>query len=105
MTSNGFVWGAATAAFQIEGATTADGRGESIWDRFAATAGKVARGETGDPACEHYYRWEGDLDLMASLGLQGYRFSISWPRIQPTGQGPANQRGLDFYRRLVEGML
>ena len=100
-----FVWGAATAAYQIEGATKADGRGESIWDRFAATEGKVAEGDTGDPACEHYYRWRDDLDLMKSLGLDGYRFSISWPRIQPTGRGPANQRGLDFYRALVEGML
>jgi beta-glucosidase len=105
MTGNGFVWGAATAAFQIEGATTADGRGESIWDRFAATDGKVAHGDTGDPACEHYYRWADDLDLMRSLGLESYRFSISWPRIQPTGRGPANQRGIDFYRALVEGML
>ena len=102
---DGFVWGAATAAFQIEGATTADGRGESIWDRFAATDGKVAHGDTGDPACEHYYRWRDDLDLMRSLGLEGYRFSISWPRIQPGGRGPANQRGIDFYRALVEGML
>jgi beta-glucosidase len=102
---DGFVWGAATAAFQIEGATKADGRGESIWDRFAATEGKVAGGDTGDPACEHYYRWEHDLDLMRSLGLQGYRFSIAWPRIQPDGRGPANQRGIDFYRALVEGML
>ncbi len=106
MTDEGrFVWGAATAAFQIEGATKADGRGESIWDRFAATEGKVALGDTGDPACEHYYRWRDDLDLMKSLGLEGYRFSISWPRIQPTGRGPANPRGLDFYRALVEGML
>jgi beta-glucosidase len=105
MSTNGFVWGAATAAFQIEGATTADGRGESIWDRFAATDGKVARGETGEPACEHYYRWPDDLDVLASLGIKAYRFSISWPRIQPTGRGPANQRGLDWYRALVEGML
>jgi beta-glucosidase len=102
---DGFVWGAATAAFQIEGATTADGRGESIWDRFAAAPGKVANGDTGDPACDHYYRWREDLDLMQSLGLQGYRFSISWPRVQPDGRGPANQRGLDFYRELVEGLL
>ena len=100
-----FVWGAATAAFQIEGATTADGRGESIWDRFAHTPGKVQNGDTGDPACEHYYRWQEDLDLIASLGLRAYRFSISWPRIQPSGRGPANQKGLDFYRRLVEGLL
>jgi beta-glucosidase len=102
---NGFVWGAATAAFQIEGATTADGRGESIWDRFASVEGNIAHGDTGDPACEHYYRWQEDLDLMRSLGLEGYRFSIAWPRIQPSGRGPANQRGLDFYRALVEGML
>ena len=102
---NGFVWGAATAAFQIEGATTADGRGESIWDRFAASPGNVLNGDTGEPACEHYFRWREDLDLMRSLGLQGYRFSISWPRIQPDGRGPAQAKGLDFYRRLVEGLL
>src|SRR5206468_13018285 len=100
-----FVWGAATAAFQIEGATTADGRGESIWDRFARTPGKVHNGDTGDPACEHYYRWPEDLDLIQSLGLRGYRFSIEWPRIQPSGRGPANAKGNDFYRRLIEGML
>ena len=100
----GFAWGAATAAFQIEGATTADGRGESIWDRFARTPGKVRNGDTGDPACDHYRLWREDLDLMASLGLGAYRFSISWPRIQPNGRGPANARGLDFYRRLVEGL-
>ncbi|HKP17749.1 MAG TPA: GH1 family beta-glucosidase [Gaiellaceae bacterium] len=104
MSRDGFVWGAATAAFQIEGATRADGRGESIWDRFAASAGKVAHGDTGDPACEHYYRWPEDLDLMRSLGIQGYRFSIAWPRIQPAGRGRANQRGIDFYRQLVEGL-
>jgi beta-glucosidase len=100
-----FVWGAATAAYQIEGATEADGRGESIWDRFCQTPGNVANGDTGEPACEHYYRWREDLDVMSSLGLQGYRFSISWPRIQPDGRGPANQKGIDFYRRLVEGLL
>jgi beta-glucosidase len=103
--AGGFVWGAATAAFQIEGATTADGRGESIWDRFAASPGKVRNGDTGDPACDHYHRWREDLDLMQALGLQGYRFSIAWPRIQPTGRGAANERGLDFYRRLVDGLL
>jgi beta-glucosidase len=99
-----FVWGAATAAFQIEGATTADGRGESIWDRFAHTPGKVHNGDTGDPACEHYYRWREDLDLIASLGLSAYRFSVSWPRIQPNGRGPANQKGMDFYRGVLEGL-
>ena len=102
---NGFVWGAATAAFQIEGATKEDGRGESIWDRFAALPGNVLNGDTGEPACEHYFRWRDDLDLMRSLGLQGYRFSISWPRIQPDGRGPGLQKGLDFYRRLVDGLL
>jgi beta-glucosidase len=102
---NGFLWGAATAAFQIEGATRADGRSESIWDRFSASPGNVHNGDTGDPACEHYYRWREDLDLMQSLGLQGYRFSIAWPRIQRDGRGPANPKGLDFYRRLAEGLL
>ena len=101
----GFVFGAATAAYQIEGATTADGRGESIWDRFCRTPGKVANGDTGEPACEHYVRWRDDLDLMRALGLRGYRFSIAWPRIQPEGRGAPNQKGLDFYRRLVEGLL
>ena len=97
--------GAATAAFQIEGAVDADGRGESIWDRFCATPGAVANGDTGEPACEHYHRWESDLDLMADLGLESYRFSIAWPRVQPAGRGPANASALDFYRRLVEGLL
>jgi beta-glucosidase len=99
-----FVWGAATAAFQIEGATRADGRGESIWDRFCDTPGRVANGDSGEPACEHYFRWRDDLELMRALGLQGYRFSISWPRVQPDGRGPANRKGLDFYRRLVDGL-
>jgi beta-glucosidase len=99
-----FVWGAGTAAFQVEGATMADGRGESIWDRFAATAGNVADGDTGEPACEHYYRWREDLDLMRDLKLQSYRFSVAWPRVQPDGRGPANRKGLDFYRRLAEGL-
>jgi beta-glucosidase len=100
----GFVFGAATAAYQIEGGAKADGRGESIWDRFSHTPGKVANGDTGDEACDHYHRWHEDLDLMQSLGLGAYRFSISWPRVQPDGRGPANQRGLDFYRRLAEGL-
>jgi beta-glucosidase len=100
-----FTWGAATAAFQIEGATHADGRGESIWDRFCHTPGKVANGDTGDEACDHYHRWPEDLALMSDLGLHGYRFSIAWPRVQPEGRGPANPQGLDFYRRLVDGLL
>jgi len=104
MSARPFVWGAGTAAFQVEGATTADGRGESIWDRFAATGGNVADGDTGEPACEHYYRWREDLDLMRELKLQSYRFSIAWPRVQPDGRGAANQKGLDFYRRLAEGL-
>jgi beta-glucosidase len=100
-----FVWGAATAAYQIEGAAGADGRGESIWDRFCRTPGKVANGDTGDRACDHYHRWPEDLDLMVSLGVRAYRFSVAWPRIQPEGRGAANRKGIDFYRRLVEGML
>jgi beta-glucosidase len=100
-----FVWGAATAAYQIEGAAGADGRGESIWDRFCRTPGKVANGDTGDRACDHYHRWPEDLDLMVSLGVRAYRFSVAWPRIQPEGRGAANLKGIDFYRRLVEGML
>jgi len=101
----GFVWGAATAAYQIEGAVDADGRGESIWDRFSHTPGKTLNGATGDVACDHYHRWAEDLDLMRELGVGAYRFSIAWPRILPTGRGAVNQAGLDFYRRLAEGML
>ena len=101
---NTFRWGAGTAAFQIEGATTEDGRGESIWDRFASVAGNVVGGDTGDPACEHYHRWREDVDLMHDLKLQSYRFSVAWPRIQPDGRGRVNQKGLDFYRGLAEGL-
>jgi len=103
--ANGFVWGAATSAYQIEGATTEDGRGMSVWDSFAATPGKVHNGETGDPGIDHYNRYIEDLDLMSDLGLHSYRFSIAWPRIQPSGSGAANQKGLDFYRRLVDGLV
>ena len=99
-----FLWGAATASYQIEGAVEEDGRGPSIWDTFSHTPGKVYRGDTGDVACDHYHRLEEDLDLMAELGLQAYRFSVAWPRIQPEGAGPANKKGLDFYRRLVDGL-
>jgi beta-glucosidase len=101
----GFAWGAATAAYQIEGSTTADGRGPSVWDTFSHTPGKVVAGDTGDVACDHYRRWEADLDLMVDLGLRAYRFSIAWPRIQPTGTGRPNAAGLDFYDRLVDGLL
>jgi beta-glucosidase len=99
-----FRFGVATSAFQIEGATMADGRGESTWDRFCATPGKVLNGDTGAVACDHYRRYEDDLDLIAGLGLDSYRFSIAWPRVVPTGTGAVNQRGLDYYRRLLEAM-
>ncbi|MEZ4404163.1 MAG: GH1 family beta-glucosidase [Kofleriaceae bacterium] len=99
------MWGAATSAFQIEGATTTDGRGESIWDRFAATPGKIADASTGHRACDHYHRWPEDVALLRSLGLGAYRFSIAWPRIMPSGRRPVNPAGLDFYDRLVDGLL
>ena len=101
----GFWWGAATSAYQIEGAPEADGRTRSIWDTFSHTPGRVRDGDTGDVAVEHYTRWEADLDLMAGLGLNAYRFSVSWPRVQPGGRGPANPAGLAFYDRLVDGLL
>ncbi|MEV4543363.1 GH1 family beta-glucosidase [Micromonospora echinaurantiaca] len=99
-----FGWGAATSAYQIEGAAKEDGRGESVWDTFSRTPGRVRNGDTGDVAADHYHRWRDDLDLMRDLGLRSYRFSISWPRIQADGTGAPNQRGLDFYRRLVDGL-
>jgi beta-glucosidase len=100
-----FVWGSATAAFQIEGAIAEDGRLPSIWDVFCRTPGKVRNGDTGDVACDHYHRLVEDLDLMSSLGLNSYRFSVSWPRVIPGGSGQTNQPGLDFYSRLVDGLL
>jgi beta-glucosidase len=99
------VWGAATAAYQIEGAVAEDGRGESIWDRFSHTPGTVVNGDTGDVADDHYHRWRGDITLMQELGLKAYRFSIAWPRIFPTGTGAVNPAGLDFYDHLVDGLL
>ncbi|MGF1473839.1 MAG: GH1 family beta-glucosidase [Rubrobacteraceae bacterium] len=99
-----FLWGAATAAYQVEGAVDEDGRGKSIWDTFSHTPGKVLHGDTGDVACDQYHRLEEDLDLMSELGIQAYRFSVAWPRVQPEGSGPPNQAGLDYYRRLVEGL-
>ncbi|GAA3314817.1 GH1 family beta-glucosidase [Nonomuraea dietziae] len=100
-----FVWGAATASYQIEGAAKADGRGPSIWDTFSATPGKVREGDTGEVACDHYHRYRDDVALMKDLGLNAYRFSVAWPRIQPTGSGAANQAGLAFYDRLVDTLL
>jgi beta-glucosidase len=100
----GFLWGAATAAYQVEGAVAEGGRGTSIWDTFSRTPGKVRGGDTGDVACDFYHRLESDLDLLSEIGLNAFRFSISWPRVQPTGRGPANETGLDFYRRLVDGL-
>jgi beta-glucosidase len=101
----GFVWGAATAAYQIEGAWDEDGRGESIWDRFSHMPGKVYGGDTGDVASDHYHRWREDIALMQQIGLQAYRFSIGWARVLPRGRGKPNPKGLDFYSRLVDGLL
>jgi beta-glucosidase len=101
---SGFQWGVATAAFQIEGATSEDGRGVSVWDTFCREAGRVANGATADVACDHYHRWSEDLDLIADLGANAYRLSIAWPRVQPDGSGAVNAKGLDFYDRLVDGL-
>jgi len=100
----GFMWGTATAAYQIEGAVAEDGRTPSIWDTFSHTSGKVTNGDTGDVACDHYHRYAEDLDLLKDLGVQAYRFSIAWPRIHPDVTGPANEKGLDFYKRLISGL-
>ncbi|MEV4410731.1 GH1 family beta-glucosidase [Catellatospora sp. NPDC049609] len=101
---DGFIWGAATSAYQIEGAAAVDGRGPSTWDTFSKTSGRVRNGDHGDVAADHYHRWAEDLDLIRDLGLRSYRFSISWPRVVPGGRGPVNAKGLDFYRRLVDGL-
>ena len=101
----GFLWGASTSAYQIEGSPLADGAGPSIWHRFSHTPGRTANGETGDIACDHYNRYASDIDLMHSLGLNAYRFSIAWARIFPEGKGAVNQRGLDFYDRLIDRLL
>jgi len=100
----GFLWGAGTSAYQVEGAAREDGRGRSIWDTFSHTPGKVHAGDTGDVACDSYHRYEEDLDLLSELGVGAYRFSVAWPRVQPTGRGPVNQRGLDYYRALIAGL-
>jgi beta-glucosidase len=101
---SGFTWGAATAAYQIEGATDADGRGPSVWDTFSRTPGKVRGGDTGDIACDSYHRYPEDADLLRSLGLSAYRFSVSWPRVFPSGAGRLNQAGLDYYKRLLDAL-
>jgi len=100
-----FVWGVATSAFQIEGAAHEDGKGESIWDRFCRVPGAIADASNGDVACDHVHRLDADLDLIASLGVDLYRFSVSWPRVQPLGHGAWNEKGLAFYDRLVDGLL
>jgi beta-glucosidase len=100
-----FRWGCATAAYQIEGAVNEDGRGKSIWDVFAHTPGKVANGDTGDIACDSYHRYKEDVALLKNLGVSAYRFSIAWPRIFPDGKGKPNQKGLDYYKRLVDELL
>jgi len=111
--SNGFVpgfpadfgWGVATSAYQIEGAVDEGGRGPSIWDVYSHEPGRTAGGENADVTCDHYHHWRDDLDLMAELGLSVYRFSIAWPRVMPTGKGPLNEEGVDFYSRLIDGLL
>src|SRR5260370_13676558 len=100
-----FLWGAATSAYQIEGAVHEGGRGLSVWDRFAATPGATYQGQTGEITVDHYHRMGEDVALMGELNLSAYRFSISWPRILPQGTGAVNERGLDFYDRLVDSLL
>ncbi len=100
-----FLLGTAMAAYQIEGAVDTDGRGESVWDDFCREPGRIKDGSSGASACMHYTRWREDLDLMASLGLQSYRFSIAWSRILPDGRGRINPQGIDFYQRLIDGLL
>src|SRR5438093_308426 len=100
-----FSWGTATASYQVEGAWDEDGKGESIWDRFSHEPGRIMNGDTGDVACDQYHRYKEDVALMKELGLRGYRFSISWPRIFPEGKGKMNQAGLDYYNRLVDELL
>ncbi|HZR41002.1 MAG TPA: family 1 glycosylhydrolase, partial [Ktedonobacteraceae bacterium] len=100
-----FLWGAATASYQIEGAVHEDGRGMSIWDEFATMPGKTYRGQSGEIAADHYHRMDQDVELMANLGLGAYRFSLAWPRILPEGRGSVDAKGLDFYDRLVDALL
>jgi len=101
----GFLWGAATAAYQVEGGWNEDGKAESVWDRFVRIPGNIKNGDTGDVACDSYHRYRDDVSLLRQLNCNSYRFSISWPRVLPTMHGPANQKGLDYYRRLVDELL
>jgi beta-glucosidase len=101
----GFLWGAGTYAYQVEGAAFEDGKGESIWDRFCTIPGKILNGDSGLVACDHYHRYREDIQLMKELGLQSYVFSVAWPRVIPQGRGAVNQKGLDFYERLIDGLL
>jgi beta-glucosidase len=101
----GFLWGSATASYQVEGAVNEDGRGPSIWDTFSHTPGKINNGDTGDVADDHYHRYKEDVQLMKTLGLKTYRFSVAWPRVFPQGTGTPNPKGLDFYNRLVDELL
>ena len=100
-----FLWGTATAAYQIEGAVSEDGRAPSIWDTFSHTPGAIANHDVGDIACDHYHLWQHDFELLGELGVNAYRFSTAWPRILPQGRGSVNTRGLDFYDRLVDNLL
>ena len=100
-----FVWGAATASYQIEGGWDLDGKGPSIWDAFCHTPGKIRNGDTGDVACDHIHRYKEDVQLMKQIGLKAYRFSISWPRVLPDGVGKVNEAGLRFYSDLVDELL
>ncbi len=97
-----FLWGAATAAYQVEGAVSEDGRGRSIWDTFSHTAGRTFHGDTGDIACDHYHRWREDIELLKGLGLNAYRMSFSWARLQPNGRGPLNPAAVAHYRAVLE---
>lgn len=100
-----FLWGTATAAYQIEGAVAEDGRSPSIWDTFSHTPGKIENGDTGDVACDHYHRWREDIELMRRLGTNAYRLSVAWPRVVPGGDGPVNPKGLAFYDELIDALL
>src|SRR5882757_7296446 len=102
---DGFVWGVATASTQIEGAATEDGKGESVWDRFATLPGKIKEGTSPAVACDHYHRYEADCDLIRDLGLGAYRLSVAWARVIPDGDGAINPKGLDFYDRLIDALL